>query len=246
VEYVDLESELSKMPGAGLVAEMDGAWRWSPAPGVAFIDLLVDGGTKVYQVSMRDDYDAGLALAVLRFARERSVEIDSAKAIVGVTGFGHDGFAFDAIGAVRPLVDRMFAQDGSPLNEVIVPVFPAFHFEFSGDETEEEATYRYDRLLRTADMRRKSSPFVRLRYHNRRTRSGTSGGKWEIDEESTLYIELANLVDSPDSFVEFENWQRQISSVRWDGVLVLREGSRSREIELAELVEIVEGKLRAD
>ncbi|MFI7603712.1 hypothetical protein ACIBTV_01140 [Micromonospora sp. NPDC049366] len=223
------------------------AWQWSPAPGLDFACVLSADGGHVFQVASRDSYDAEVFRTVLQAALDRSeLIVRSDRPLTVIRDVEFVGRDFDCVVARRASNERRFVRQGSELDELTIPVFPAAHFEFSGDETQEEADERVGRRIRSADLRRRLLPFVRLGFNNPRTAAGTEGSGRILLNDEVLRSELANLEDSPGGFVEFENWQGRLVHVEWVDRYVVTEQEQSTVMELPELLAHVDALLLAD
>jgi hypothetical protein len=151
-------------------------------------------------------YDAALARAVLEFAREHSARVTgSDQPLVPLEGFSCPGWDFDIVAAVGPGVHDNHAQDDPDLHKATHTLFPGYRCEFSGTETEDEATYLFRRALQPTKLDRDRVPFLRMRYDNTRTRSQSTGPDRGLAPLSVLLHELSLLDGAPGSWVEWEN-----------------------------------------
>ncbi|MFC8937901.1 hypothetical protein ACFT1B_07160 [Streptomyces griseoincarnatus] len=99
----------------------------------------------------------------------------SSSPLVAVGGFQHDGTPFDTVGVAAAEVHGYHATENPELSAVTYAVFPAFTSEISGRENEEEAWGRFRKMLQPNKLDRTEVPFVKMRYHNTRTRSMSKG-----------------------------------------------------------------------
>jgi hypothetical protein len=135
---------------------------------------------------------------------------------------------------VCPRVVHSYHESEFPaLRDASYIVFPAYHQEFSGVETSDEAWWRFKGLLRTSDLGRSPSPYLKMRYENTKARSGSEGDQRGFTTIDVLNRELRGLEGAAGSFVELENRRLQVWSVRWDGTWTVsgEEGERQFEIE---------------
>ncbi|MFI7276821.1 hypothetical protein [Streptomyces sp. NPDC049879] len=228
---------------------LDGAWHWSPVPGIGFAGALSEDGGRLLQMSSRGFYRHELAVAALRFAREREKEMSARNPYLGsAEGFAAPGGPpFDAVAAVAPTVHRFYRADRPELTPFVTCVFPAYSCEFSGGETQEEAVTRY-RMLRPAEWERGPLPFLKMRYANTRTGSRSTNRGRGFTKPDILAHELRLLADAPGSFVEFENRHAHVWRVEWhDGAWFVAEWDTQdgtpREIGLAALLTFATARL---
>ncbi|GAA3851633.1 hypothetical protein [Streptomyces sedi] len=208
-------------------AELDGldnAWRWSPAPGIDFAGALSDDGRRLIQTSSRDSYRDDLAVATLRFAREREEELFARNPHLGsAAGFAApDGAHFDAVAGAAPAVHRFYHVELPELTPLVRVVFPAYVCEFSGDETLEESITRY-RMLQVTRWERGPVPFLKMRFANTRTLGRSTNEGRGLTDLAVLERELQLMDDAPGSFVEFENRHAHVWRVEWHGAWYIAE-----------------------
>jgi hypothetical protein len=237
---------LSELPGAARIGGLADAWYWSPAPGIDFAAVICPDGRHVFQVATRDSYDADLCRAVLGFALDHSEDlVGSLRPVTVIPGFALADRQFDVVVARRPSPNRRYTKEPSGLEGLTIPVSPAYHYEFSGDENEEDCDFRFKRMLGVPDLDREPCPFVKMRFHNTRGQARTPGPERVFVYPIALYTELRDLEDSPDSFVEFENWQGIVCRAEWRDGLTLTEEGVTVPITLAELVDRADALLFA-
>lgn len=233
---VDIAAVVDGFPGVTPVAGLDGCWVW-PAGRFHFVLALAADGDHALQLNCRGDLDLELARAVLGFARARTDQVLAAAPIAVLEGFASPSETpFDVVAAVIPAVHRYHELDDPGLNEVTYAVFPAYRCEFSGLETQGEAAYRFDRMLDPADLRRPPSPWVRMRYDNPKTGTGSIGPELGIASADLLMEELRNLEFADNAFVEFENFRRERRLVSWTGGLQLSDEAGGRTIAMDDLL----------
>ncbi|GAA2263141.1 MULTISPECIES: hypothetical protein [Kitasatospora] len=226
---MNLTATLAGMPGAEQWADLPDAWHWSPNPRFNFSAVLTTDRRHLLQVIALDFHDEELVRALLAFAREHSAEIlGNQHPLTAVNGFTVPGYGFDTAVAVAPRANRYHAQDAS-LHAVTYALFPGWHFEFSGTETDSEALFQasHPQGLRATRLDRQPVPFLKMSYHNTATESRSASARRALAKEDTLLRELALLEGAPGSLVEFENFRHQVWRAEWDGTFVLTgEGSR--------------------
>ncbi|WP_246113956.1 hypothetical protein [Streptomyces montanus] len=249
-QTVDLPAVVAGFRNVTQIAGLDGAWRWSPVPGIEFAGALSADGTRLLQLSGRDSYDHELAVATLEFAREREKEIFARNPYLGaLEGFrtptGRHGF--DAVVGIAPEVHDFYHVQHPELTPHVRLTFPAYACEFSGQETLDEAITRY-RMLRLNNLDREPLPFLRMRYANTRTKGRSTNPGRGFTEPRRLVEEIEWMEGAGGSFVEFENRHGGVWRVEWHGTWLLAEwGARPgtpREIGLGELLEFASSRLR--
>lgn len=209
------------IPGFRNSNRIDGlpdAWHWYPAPGIDFAATLSSDQRHLLQLNARDSYDEGLAAAILAFAREHEGELlANVRPLNPVGGFSYPGSDFNAVASVAPGVHGHYAYDQPALIDVTHIVFPAYQCEFAGSENEEEAWTLYKRRLGTSRLDRPAVPWLKMRHNNPRTRSRSMGSGRGFAGLPVLFHEMAELKDTPDGFIEFENRHHDVWRATWDG-----------------------------
>ena len=233
---VDIAAAVQEFPGVAPVAGLDGCWIW-PAGRFHFALARIAEGGHAVQVNCRDSVDLDLVIAVLAFARAHTEAVLAAAPLAVLEGFtSPSATPFDTVAAVIPAVHRYHEDDHPDLNDITYAVFPAYRCEFSGLETQQEATYRFDRMLDPANLQRSPSPWVRMRYDNPKTGAGSIGPELGIAPAETLLRELQNLEFADNAFVEFENFRSERRHAFWSGGLQLAHEDEVRPIEMANLL----------
>lgn len=172
--------------------------------------------------SMKD-----LVRAFLEFSRQHRLgRGQGARPFTLVPGFAYGSYGFDAVAAVPPAVHGYHVGPNEALNDVVTAVFPACRCEFAGNETLEEAAYRFKRMLRPTVTSRPAVPYLRMRYENSKTGGGSVGPSRGFATPDVLLRELGLLEGAPGSFVEFENFRGEIWRVEWDGSWLLNGASQ--------------------
>ncbi|MFD0551124.1 hypothetical protein ACFQ0X_19450 [Streptomyces rectiviolaceus] len=240
------------------------AWHWSPVRTLNFAGALSADGRRLLQLSCRDWFDEELAVATMKFARERESEIFARNPHLGTA----DGFtpprtaagehrAFDVVVGIAPETHGFYRVENPDLTPHVRLVFPAYAHEFSGRETLDEAITRY-RMLRLNEFdRRDPVPYLKMRYANTRTRGRSTNRGRGFTKEQNLEQELRLLENAPGSFVEFENRHGKVWRVEWhDGPWLLGEwgtaagppqdpdAAAPREIDLEDLLAFAHARLR--
>ena len=164
---MDLASTFSAIPNATPLAGLTDAWHWSLAPGFDFAAALSQERTHVFQCYALRSYDEDLARAIMSFAREHGSELIAPpeRPLMIVEGFAHSPRMFDTLVAISPSIHR-YHEENPELNTVTRAVFPAYRCEFAGDETEDEARYRYVRAARVpaTTLTREPHAYLKMRY----------------------------------------------------------------------------------
>jgi hypothetical protein len=242
---VDLASTFSAMPNVTPLGDLPDAWHWGLAPGFDFAAALSEDRKYVFQCYALDSYDEDLVRAVLVFAREHGADLIAPpdRPLVVVEGFSHSGSKFDMVVAVSPTIHKYHAKENPEVHEVTRAVFPAYRCEFAGDETQEEAQYRYARAagVPVTRLTREPHPYVKMRY---RADTGRVIPKRGFAQPKTLVHELRTLDGRPDRFVEFENYRHEVWRVEWhDSWVVTGESAADRQLGIDELLEFVKASL---
>jgi hypothetical protein len=243
---MDLVGTLSGMPGAVPFDGLPDAWHWSPNRRFNFVAALNADREHVLQINTIDRFDPDLVRAVLAFAREHGAELFADKRpLIPLLGFAYTGFGFDTVVAVSPDVHQYHERDNAELHELTDAVFPAWHYEFSGTEPADEARFRYGHPqgVRSSRLDREPSPYLKMRYDNTRTKSGSIGPDRGFTKLATLNRELELLDGTADSFVEFENYRGEVWRVEWAGTWVLIGDDGRRTIDLPELLTFAHARL---
>ncbi|MFD3994806.1 hypothetical protein [Streptomyces sp. NPDC058548] len=234
----DVEQAVREIPKVEEFPGLARAWRWSPMFRFVFSLAMNTEGTRIYQVNARDSFDEDLARAVLTFAREHRAGLgENPRPFEVVPGFSHPGCDFDAVVAIQPEIHGYYVGRNEELNEVVVGVFPAYVREFSGNETPEEAFFRFKRMLNAADMTREAAPFLRMRFDNTRTGGGSEGDLRGFTTPDVLLRELELLEGAPGSFVEYENRHGRVWRIEWNGSWTVDGEAREHAPAPAEVLE---------
>lgn len=264
---MDIRATVNGFKNVAPLPGLPDAWYWSPVRTLNFAGALSADGSRLLQLSGRNDFDEQLAEATLEFARRREQDIFARNPHLGTA----DGFTpprttegedrtFDVVVGIAPEVHDFYSVDNPALTPHVRLVFPAYSHEFSGRETLDEAITRY-RMLRLNEFdRRDPQPFLKMRYTNTRTRSWSDNPGRGFTKEQILAQELRLLENAPGSFVEFENRHGRVWRVEWhDGPWLLAEWGTAeapprpeaqdavepREIKLTELLDFAAARLRA-
>lgn len=240
---VDITAVVKEFPDVRPVAGLDDCWIW-PLGRFHFILAQTADGSHALQLNCRgglDDpmvgLDLDLVVAVLAFARARIDSVLAAAPLAVLEGFtSPSSTPFDTVAAVIPAVHRYHEFDHPDLNDVTYAVFPAYRCEFSGLETQQEATYRFDYMLDGANLQRPPSPWIRMRFDNPKIGTGSIGPDLGIAPTYLLMDVLRDLEHADGAFVELENFRSERRRVSWSGELQLSHGSEIRTIEMADLL----------
>ncbi|HEU4380188.1 MAG TPA: hypothetical protein VFR73_16565 [Hyphomicrobiaceae bacterium] len=233
---VDVAAVVKEFSGVRPVAGLDDCWTWSAGRFYFTIALTADDGHAM-QLNCREVLDLNLVVAVLAFARRRTEAVLAGAPFAVMEGFtSTSATPFDCVAAAIPAIARYHEFDHPDLNDVTYAVFPAYRCEFSGRETQEEATYTFDRVLDAANPHRPPSPWVRMRFDNPKTGTGSVGPDLGIASADLLMQEMRNLEHADNAFVEFENFRHERRRVSWCGELQLLDEDKIRIFELPDLL----------
>lgn len=241
---MNLTETFSAMPNVTGLDDLPEAWHWSHAPGFDFSAALSADGEHAFQAYALDSFDEGLAVAILSFAREHGDDLiaPSDRPLVLVEGFTHPGYAFDAVVAASPAIHRYYPEDAD-LNAAVRAVVPAFRCEFTGDENETEADYRYNHApgVPATKWDREPYPFVKMRF---RGNTGNLPDEREFGRMKLLVSWITRNEGNPDLFLEFENYRREIYTVEWtDTWTITAPGAPPRQTTLDDLLDTVKSAL---
>lgn len=241
---MDLAATFAAIPGATPVDGLPDAWFWSHAPKFGFGAVLSQDGKHAFQCYAHNSFDEGLARALLTFAREHDAELIAPpeRPLVVVEGFAPEGRMFDTLVAVSPALHR-YHDDNPDVHQATRAVFPAYRCEFSGAETEDEAAFRYARAAGAQPTRwdREPNPYLRMRM---RAATGREIPERGFANPPKLLLELTELPDREDGFVEFENYRRQVWTVTWQETYVVTgPAGEPRRLDFDALVELAKDVL---
>lgn len=245
---MDLAETLSAMPGATPVPGLDAAWYWSPNRRFHFTAALTADGTGSLQVNALDTYDQDLVRALLEAAREQAPsQPGDGPLLTQLGGFTHPGYEFDAVMLIAPAVHRSHASENPDLHARTTVVFPGWHYEFSGNETEAELKFRCGNPqgIPISKLTRSPEPFLKMRYDNTRTKAGSQGPDRGFTKLPVLLRELELLEGAPGSFVEYENYRGEVWHASWQNTLVLDGPGGPRTLALPELLDFARESLTA-
>ena len=241
---MDLAATFSAMPNATPLTAMPNAWHWAMAPGLDFTAALSADRAHAFQCFALRSYDADLVAAVLSFARahEDVVLTPPDRPLAIAEGLAHPGSAFDSVVTFGPVLHRHQEQDPE-LHEAIRAVQPAYRCEFAGDESDEDASFLFNRAAGVPSTRldREPHPFLKMR-HKTDTRVLP-----DRDFVSTDWLvkELRALEGRPDGFVEYENYRHEVRRAEWaDGRWgITGDATEARWQGIDELLEYVKSTL---
>ena len=208
-------SIMSTVTTATPVAGLTDAWTWDVAHGwFRYWLAAASDGERGYQLSSRDHHCPELSRDVLAFCREHEPDLLAAAPFAVLPGFDSTGTDFDCVTAVIPTVARV-NHDGIPeLGDTVFAVFPAWHFEFSGDESEDEAAVRYA-AIDTADIGRRPVPFLRMSYDVPSIGMGSVNPVPGIAEPEALHRAIDVLAGAGKGEIRCENFRRELVHLEW-------------------------------
>jgi hypothetical protein len=234
---VDLTETFSAMPNVTGLGDLPEAWHWSHAPGFDFSAALAADGEHAFQAYALDSFDEGLAVAILSFARAHGPDLigPAERPLTLAEGFSHPGYAFDSVVAAGPAIHRLYPEDAE-MNSAVRAVVPAFRCEFTGDEDEADADYRYNRAAGVPGTRwrREPRPFLKMRF---RGANGELPAEREFNRPKLLVSWITRNEGNADLFVELENYRHDIYTVEWaDTPIITAPGEAPRSTTLEELL----------
>lgn len=239
---MDLTETFSAKPNVAGLGDLPDAWHWSNAPGFDFSAALSADGKHAFQAYALDSFDEGFAVALLSFAREHATELVTDRPLTLAEGFSHPGYAFDAVVAAGPGVHTYYAEDAE-LHSAVRALVPAFRCEFTGDEDEAEAQYRYRNPAGVpgTNWGREPRPFLKMRFR------GNDGSLEEVREfyrPKLLVSWITRNEGHADLFVELENYRREVYTVEWtDTWSLTAPGEAPRRTTLDELLDTLKSAL---
>ena len=241
---MDLAATFSAMPNATPLTALPDAWHWAMAPGLDFAAALSADGRHAFQCFALRSYDADLVAAVLSFARahEDVVLTPADRPLAVADGFAQRGSGFDAVVSFGPVLHRHQEQNAE-LHDAIRAVEPAYRCEFAGDESEDDASFLFNRAAGVPSTRldREPHPFLKMR-HKTDTRVVPER---EFVSPDWLVKELRALAGRPDGFVEYENYRHEVRRAEWadDQWGLTGDATESRWLGIEELLDFVKSSL---
>ncbi|MGV9247976.1 hypothetical protein [Streptomyces sp. NPDC003710] len=236
----------SGMPGAEPFPGLSDAWHWSPNPRFHFVAALATDREHVLQINTMDSYDETLVREVLAFARDHFAQLaNDERPLIALPGFTAIGRDFDTVAAAAPRAHTYHARDDKDLHQATYAVFPGWHYEFSGTETDEEAHSQvsHPHGLRVTNLNRETLPFLKMSYRNTTTGSRSTAAHRTLAKPPVLMRELELLKGAAASFVEFENFRHHVWRAEWAGTYVLEGEGTRRELDRAELLAFAQAAL---
>ncbi|GAA1235382.1 hypothetical protein GCM10009665_26930 [Kitasatospora nipponensis] len=243
---MDLSETLSGMPAAEALAGLPDAWHWSPNPRFHFTAALAADGKHAFQVNTLDSYDPELVTALLAYARAHTDQLlGDPRPLVALPGFSAAGRDVDTAAVAAPRAHTYHARENAALHALTYAVFPGWHYEFSGTETDEQALFQvsHPQGLRATSLDRQPSPFLTMRFDNPRTQGGSIGPDRGLTKAAVLFRELELLEGVEGGFVEFENFRHQVWRATWSGSFVLTGQGERQELERDGLLRFAEAAL---
>lgn len=235
---VDLAATFSAMPGAERIEGVPDAWFWPLGPTSGHLAAITPDGEHAIKAFALRTYDESLGHAILRFAREHDAELTTAseRPFSLAEGFFHEGYGFSLLVTVSPVIHR-FKLDDAEVHEATREIFPAFRCEISGQETMEEARFRYADApgIPATTWNREPHPYLRMRYQTDSREIPERG----FTRADTLVQEFGRITDRENGFVEFENYERRVWRVTQDGreFLVSEMGGEEQRLDHDALVD---------
>jgi hypothetical protein len=233
---VDPRETYAAMPNVAALGDLPDAWHWVTAPGFDSSAALYADGKRAFQAYALDSYDEGLAIALLSFARSHSTELTTDAALTLAKGFSHPGYGFDAVAAAAPPLQRLYPDDAE-MSDTVRAAIPVYRCEVAGEESLQDAEYRYSRGtgIRGTHWDRPPSPYLKFRF---RGDTGAVQAKRGFAGTKLLVTKLSKSQD--DLFVEFENYRHEVYTVTWTDTWTLtRPDGVATPVSLEELLEAV-------
>lgn len=223
---MDIINAVRGIPDIREVANIDNCWTWTGGGRYYYFIALNDDETCALQVSFRDQMNLPIAAHVLRCARKCDREtLRERPLLVKGCGFDPPFERFDCIAIASPEVHRYHQSERPDLHAVTYAAFPAFQCEFSGMETRQQASLRFQRMLDIVNLSRKPQPWVRMRYDNPKTGGGSIGPDLGLTTTDVFLRELKNLNGVEGGYIEIENYRGQVCRFAWqDGLRILGDG----------------------
>lgn len=211
---MDIAAEFADIAGAEPLPGIEDAWTWSVLGGdVRLAAALSLDGNHAFQVNCRTNFTPERAIRILSEARTLSATLLAASPFA-TTEFTLPDFTFNRMASVLPSVANLHRH--TPLNDVTYAVFPAWHCEFSGDETKDEAYVRYKKMLSTAYYDRKPVPFLRMtRFTPEGGTLGNDDGRRAVASAEQLESGIAAITGVDNGWVECENFLGEVRRIEW-------------------------------
>jgi hypothetical protein len=193
---------------------LDGVQEWyayqDATPSHRFMTALKWFPTKELccEFSIRDDYPDDLLIKLTRFTDTQVDSLSCEKQITKISN-SQQGIHFTTVVYINHECHNSFKYQIPSLQPKTLVAFPSFDCEFSGDETPVQISCMRGDFVSTVDWNRKPVPKVLMRYANHRTKSKSTRKKLGLTRMEILINEIKNLKESPESFVELENFRHQ-------------------------------------
>jgi hypothetical protein len=201
------------------LAGLDDAWMWrGPNDRFRHAAALAADGKHSFEIRTMDSWNEELARAVLSFAVLHSEEFLASESLTTpIAGFTSPVRDFDTVASISPRITQ-YRHDAPDLTDATVPVFPAWHFEFSANATPPEIEFLLQNPngLQKTELERSPLPFHRIRFANSKMRTSTPGDGMHLAYRDVLAFNLKELANTDESsFVEFENRLSEVWNVVW-------------------------------
>ncbi|MFG1644413.1 hypothetical protein ACGFMK_29360 [Amycolatopsis sp. NPDC049252] len=216
---MDPRETYAAISGVTALDDLPDAWHWAAAPGFDSSAALYADGKRAFEAYALDSYDEGLAVALLSFARSHSTELTTDAPLTLAEGFSPPGYGFDAVAAAAPPLHRLYPDDAE-MNDAVRAVIPVYRCEVAGDESLQDAEYRYSRGagIRGTRWDRPPSPYLKYRY---RGATGSVQAKRGFAGLKSMVGTVTRGEGRDDLFVEFENYRHEVYTVTWTGTWTL-------------------------
>lgn len=232
---MELAATFAAVPGAEPIAGLPDAWFWTHARNFGHSVVPSKDGTHAFHCYAHNSYDEDLARAILTFARDHDIVAPPERPLTVTEGFAHPGYGFDTVVAVGPTIHQ-YHKDKPDVHQATRAVLPAYRCEFSGEENEVDAAFRYARAPGAQPTRwgREPNPYLRMRL---REPSGREIPERGFAGPRTLVHGLTELPGREHGFVEFENYERRVWTVTWQETYIVTGDDGPSRLDLDEVVE---------
>ena len=163
-----------------------------------------------------DFFDEQLCRETLLFAIEHETRVMACESVVVLDGFSVANYGFNTTVALASKFHRMHKAKRPDLHQVTLALFPAFECEFIGDEDDADLEFLYSKIVNPSELQREPNPSIRAKFHNQRTGVRSLAKGRGLVARRTLDGVIGNMNESPNSFVEVENFQHHVATVTWN------------------------------
>jgi hypothetical protein len=246
---MNAHSELSRYYELEAIQGIEGCWYYkNETPAHAFHNVIkqanVPSKEVVISVTARDFFDRTYALNIIAFVEAKLRRFSPSQPLSVLDSFqAHGDFKFDSIGMITSEAHTLFKRESPLLHPHTLVVYPMFRCEFSGKEDSETIVAMRRDFIATIDWKRPRRCKILARYRNSKTGTGTLDKHRVLENQETLFREIAELTPKEGSFIEIENYQGDVLEmiVNPDGnyrIKVTSRGVFERSLSKSEIIDL--------